>query len=50
MYICCMKKTRKNFSFDTQIVKKAEKKAKAKRRSLTAHLEDLMDQDNKKPE
>ncbi len=43
-----MKKTRKNFAFDTAIVKKAEKKAKAKRRSLTAYLEDLMEEDCKR--
>ncbi len=42
-----MKKTRKNFAFDSTIVKQAEKVAKKNRKSLTKHLEDLMFNDNK---
>ena len=42
-----MKKTRKNFAFETKIVKAAEKRAKKEKRTLTAHLEVLMEQDIK---
>ena len=40
-----MEKTRKNFNFNSELIEKAEMKAAQTKRSLTAHIEYLLEKD-----
>ena len=45
-----MTKTRKNFAFDSDLINKSEMRAAQSKRSLTKHIEMLLEADLKKHE